>query len=322
MKQTVTVGFCGFWPTFDEHNNVFVEALRTSRDVVVIDTHHCNDEPDLLFFSNRDNRNIHRRFKRSIRIYFSGENDVPDMNDCDYALSMCNMSLNGRHLRYPLYMLYEYDDILVPVSMDRRDKMLSRGFCSAVVKNTTSSDPRRLEIIDRINALKPVAFGGAYRNNIGKCVADKIDFIKNFKFNLAIENSKVEGYVTEKIVEAFSAATIPIYWGDKAVTTDFNPAAFINAADYDTLDSLANAVEKIDNDDKAYMAMLTAPKITTATPDFNSQLEEFLSAIADNQQPRRSRYGYQLTLTERLRITGHMTGSRLAMAIARRALKK
>ena len=37
------------------------------------------------------------------------------------------------------------------------------------------------------------------------------------------------GYVTEKIVNAFLAGSIPIYWGSRAVLEIFNPESFIYA---------------------------------------------------------------------------------------------
>lgn len=45
-----------------------------------------------------------------------------------------------------------------------------------------------------------------YNNN-------KIDYLKQFLFNICAENASVNGYVTEKIFEAIEGGTIPIYWG-------------------------------------------------------------------------------------------------------------
>ena len=37
--------------------------------------------------------------------------------------------------------------------------------------------------------------------------------LEPFRFAMAFENANVSGYVTEKIVNAFLAGAIPIYWG-------------------------------------------------------------------------------------------------------------
>ena len=49
-------------------------------------------------------------------------------------------------------------------------------------------------------------------NNIGGAVSDKFAFQQKHKFSIAFENTSYCGYCTEKIVEAFVAGTIPIYW--------------------------------------------------------------------------------------------------------------
>jgi hypothetical protein len=52
---------------------------------------------------------------------------------------------------------------------------------------------------------------------------------KNYRFALVLENENLKGYVTEKIVNAFVAGCIPIYWGsDGFVKQIFNPNAYID----------------------------------------------------------------------------------------------
>ena len=53
--------------------------------------------------------------------------------------------------------------------------------------------------------------------------------------------------------------SIPIYWGSELVKNDFNADAFINVADYDSLEELVAQVEKIDKDDDLYRRYISAP---------------------------------------------------------------
>jgi hypothetical protein len=65
-----------------------------------------------------------------------------------------------------------------------------------------------------------------------------IDEYSKFKFVLAIENCEKKGYLTEKIINAFSAGSIPIYWGDHVYAKKlFNPKSFICIRDFDSYDS-------------------------------------------------------------------------------------
>lgn len=68
-------------------------------------------------------------------------------------------------------------------------------------------------------------FGGAFR------LTDlpKRDLMKPYVFNLCPENSVGEGYITEKIPEAFLAGCVPItYCRPEDLALDFNPRAVVN----------------------------------------------------------------------------------------------
>lgn len=52
------------------------------------------------------------------------------------------------------------------------------------------------------------------QNNLrGARVANKVKAIKQYMFHLSYENSVHEGYMTEKVIDALQAHTIPIYYG-------------------------------------------------------------------------------------------------------------
>ena len=56
---------------------------------------------------------------------------------------------------------------------------------------------------------------------------EKIDYLRSFKFTVAFENSRRAGYNTEKLYDAFSADTIPVYWGDPRLETIVNRDAVV-----------------------------------------------------------------------------------------------
>ena len=57
----------------------------------------------------------------------------------------------------------------------------------------------------------------------------KYEILEPYVFNLCFENSMFPGYYTEKIVQAWAAGTIPLYFSDTLVKSDFNKAAFLIA---------------------------------------------------------------------------------------------
>ena len=58
-----------------------------------------------------------------------------------------------------------------------------------------------------------------------------IDYISEYKFYLAFENTKSPGYITEKIVNAMLAGVIPVYWGDESIFEFVNRDAIIYVTD-------------------------------------------------------------------------------------------
>src|SRR3989339_823106 len=87
----------------------------------------------------------------------------------------------------------------------------------------------------------------------------KINFLKNYKFTIAFENSVTPGYNTEKLIHPIIANSIPIYFGDPFVSRDFNTKSFINVHDFKNMDDVIKRIIQIDNDNKLYERILNEP---------------------------------------------------------------
>ena len=88
------------------------------------------------------------------------------------------------------------------------------------------------------------------------------DFYRPYKFVIAFENSLGLHYTSEKIRLAFEAEAVPIYWGNPHVAHHCNPERFINAFDFDNLESLARHVMRVHADDALYLRYLSQPSRT------------------------------------------------------------
>ena len=89
------------------------------------------------------------------------------------------------------------------------------------------------------NTQKPKAVGNW-------CDVHLINIYKDYKFVIAMENKRVDGYVTEKILNAFYSGAIPIYWGSSNINDFFNKNAFINVSDYNSFDECINYILSMD----------------------------------------------------------------------------
>lgn len=313
MKKEIVVKFLDFWESFNPEDNKFVNLLRKHFSVKVL----ADDieTPDILFYS-RCGRHAHLKYD-CLKVYYTGENDFPDFNETDYAVSFYPSTCGGRNLRYPLYLLYE-PETTVNLSEFDSAGISERGFCSMVVSNVNICDPKRIRIADWIEEYKPISYGGKFRNNIGGPVADKLKFISGYKFNLALENSDVEGYVTEKILEPFISHTVPIYWGTDLVKKDFNPASFINVNDFHTKESLIAEIRRIDRDPVEYNKMLKANNwLDKLRLEYDDRLERFLYEIARDLKRHTVRYGEMGALHYYNGVLKPLEKSRWMMRIAK-----
>ena len=262
-KKQVRLAFCDLAPDWDARDNYFTQALEHAGWEITF----CNgpeEKPDFVLcgtfgfdFLKYD----------CCRIQFSGEDSWPDLNLYDYAMGFEVLDFDGRYLRLPLYaMRSSWAPALIKHTVPDEELLAKKKFCNFVVSNDYSNE--RNEFFAALNAHRPVDSGGGYMNNIGGPVTDKLAFQRGYKFSIAYENSRGPGYCTEKIVDAFAAATVPIYWGAPDVKQEFNPAAFLCADDYPDTAALIAAIDEIDRDDEKFLAMCHAPILA---PDGSSR---------------------------------------------------
>ena len=98
--------------------------------------------------------------------------------------------------------------------------------------------------------------GGRYKNNVGGYIQDKMKFLLDFKFSIAMENINGDGYISEKIIDSFIAGTIPIYYGSYMIEECVNPKAFILINGPKDMYDKIEYIKKIDNDDELYKSIL------------------------------------------------------------------
>lgn len=248
--RTIKVKFVDFFQDFNLENNFLLRAMKKNYDVV-----QC-DDPDYVIFSCFGDENL--KYENCVKIFFSGEDICPDFNLCDYGISFDNLSYEDRYLRYPLFSIWGMDKALQKHNYTENDIKAKTEFCNFVVSNA-NANPIRGEFFKKLSEYKQVSSGGRYMNNVGGPVEDKIAFQKKFKFSIAFENDASSGYTSEKILDAFKAKTIPIYWGNRNIAQDFNPKSFININDFGSLDEAVEYIKKVDNDDELFRKILSEP---------------------------------------------------------------
>ncbi len=243
------VAFADFPGRFDAGANLFLEALVTCLETSVV----AQEKADLLFYSDFGER--HWRFG-GLKVYVTGENMLPDFDQCDLAFTPLAVADDWRAVRLPYYaqVLRGMGDLIRPE--DYAPDPDRARFCSFVVSNPRG--PERNAFFRRLNRRRRVDSGGRHFNNTGGAVGDKMALLRECRFNLAFENSRSPGYITEKLVEPLLAGCIPIYWGAPDVREDFNPECMVNVSDFRDADDAIEHILSLNEDPERRLRMLKA----------------------------------------------------------------
>lgn len=247
--KIIKMKYVDFWPNFDVSKDLLYQILLSNPKYKV----EFSESPDYIIYSTFGHTHL---FYNCIKIFYAGEQQSPDFNICDYAISFEYINFMDRHFRLPL--MYQ------PLYRTDYEQMLKRNqnfittkneFCAFVYSNP-ESDPFRGEFFEELSKYKKINSGGRYKNNIGVPVINKIDFERKHKFSIAFENVSYPGYMTEKLMQSFAAGGIPIYWGDPTIGETFNSKAFINVMDYPSIESVIAYIKYLDQNNDAYNSVI------------------------------------------------------------------
>ncbi|NOX72670.1 MAG: hypothetical protein GXP03_03255 [Alphaproteobacteria bacterium] len=75
---------------------------------------------------------------------------------------------------------------------------------------------------------------------------DKADGLAPYRYSIIIENTRQDGYFTEKLIDAFLLNTVPIYWGAPDIGDFFNMDGIVECSDEA---SLVAAIRNVSEDD-------------------------------------------------------------------------
>lgn len=295
-RPTIKIKFTGFPDYHNPREQPYYQFLSSRYTVV-----ECN-EPDYVIDGGQSFEHVKYD---AVKILICSENEIPDFNAYDYAISSTVLDIGDRHMRMPWCAFSPHYRFLEERPKLSPEKLLSRKFCSFVVSNAEFGDPLRMKFFRELSKYKKVDSGGRFLNNIGGPVNDKDAFCRGYKFNIAFENSSSLGYVTEKIVDSYHASSIPIYYGDPTIETDFRKESMVYVRGEGDIERSVEEIIRLDGDDDAYLEMVNAPCLPEGrtTMDYHNDLQQFLSHIFDQPLTAARRlcpYGHQAMMRRHL----------------------
>ena len=193
---------------------------------------------------------------------YIGENVRPSFIGYNYSLSFDYDSYGGRNHRLPLWYArlawdgfvekprrvgannHGYEPLIDIKSLVRPRKLDMTGkdkFCALIAGNP---EGLRINLFHSISKYKQV---DGYGNMFGRALrGSKFDLLKDYKFCLCPENSVYDGYVTEKLIDAYAGGCVPIYSGDVSVGYDFNTSAFLNYQASKDMEDFVDTIKQMD----------------------------------------------------------------------------
>lgn len=70
----------------------------------------------------------------------------------------------------------------------------------------------------------------------------KIEALRDYQYTIVIENEKTDWWITEKLIDAFMARCIPVYWGCPSIADYFNTDGMILFDNVDQLKSILSTI--------------------------------------------------------------------------------
>ena len=286
MVSPVKVCTINFGPTFNFEGG-FLKCLLDLAFKSVVITPREKDADIVLTGVNMKRPRWYRSARRAYPRYpektiaVIRENQRPNYQHYKYSISSDFDSYGGRNLRLPSWYRYirwpgvapyvpkvnrhssygfeppvEVESLLRPrPAPSAADRTL---FCCLVASNP---EPHRLMCAERLSSIGGVDLFGPIA---GKPVQrSKYKILAPYRFNLCFENSIFPGYYTEKLLHAWVAGCIPLYFADRWCGRDFNPKAMINRADFATIDEFVDHVASVNKSREAMDELFRQPLLTT-----------------------------------------------------------
>jgi hypothetical protein len=234
------------------HHGIFNDILEEFYDVEYVKPDDNNY--DLIFDNVFGNKTIDN--KNSIKIFFTGESYDPRIGQYDLSLAF-NYTEHPKYMRLPLYYLYFPDKLNTEYDRGKCDPQSKKAFGCFLFsdgKEYLDGVKERNRVFHLLSQYKTIRSGGKLFNNIGRVIpkSETGIFLSNCKFIISIENKSYNGYITEKLFQAYFAGAIPIYYADDSVLADFNKKAIIWTKDYSSDYEFLDYIKQLDTDDKLY----------------------------------------------------------------------
>jgi hypothetical protein len=273
----------GLWGGFNEktdgiHFGFFEHVLSQVFGDAIHLTDNIRDADILLESHFTDSKFLFKNWRYSI--FFSGEGKYKIPSHA-YTFVMGAQPTGTHFISCPLYVVYDYcKPVVYPTNITT---VPTKNLCSVI--SSPESDKSRENILNmlKLNNIH-VDNAGGLNNNLGFTVSGNyyqqpiLDFYKQYKIVCAFENTMLDDYITEKILNSFRAGTIPLYLGSEKISEYFNPLRFIEV-NKDDIQITVNEINKLLTDESYWLYKVNQPIFKRSTSDIIETIIQQMKAL-------------------------------------------
>ena len=218
----------------------------------------------------------HKKWKQTY--LFNGESTLR-CNPNDYDVAMWGERNYKNVINVPLFIPYLYTNNFVNTLMEPKNvtDVPNKEVC-VIISNPGGQ--MRNSFLKKLEQNFKVTYAGGYKNNTGGAIPypynsiEFLNFVRQFKFIVSMENSRNDTYITEKVIHGLLANTIPIYWGSSKVFDYFNFKRMLNLTDESSIDNIIYNMKEISANNEKWLEIVNQPNF------INNKLERTISEIA------------------------------------------
>ena len=221
------------------------------------------------------------KYKKWKQTYLFNGESIMRQNSNEYDIVLWGERNHNNVINVPLFVPYLYTNNFI-------DRLIAHKNITNVPYNDVCviiSNPGghiRNSFLNKLERNFKITYAGSYKNNIGGNIPyayntdEFINFVRNFKFIISMENSRNDTYITEKIIHGLLANTIPVYWGSERVFDYINPNRILNLENENMIDEIIYRMKQISENPNEWL------KIVNQNNFVNNKLERTMEDIAND----------------------------------------
>jgi len=260
------ISFVDFWPSFDPLSNIFTDMMRfIFEDFEVVAPENAN-----IIFSSVFGEAYKTYLNKLPILQYIGEPIVPKNEPGVTYLSTNYENSATKNFRLPLWILqfdwffrtqgYSPENFQIPIrQLYTRRRYVKRDLFSVSIFNHDRAGNR----IAYLSALKAKGIPAyAYGKPFGNWFfgeRQKMHILSHFTFANCFENDTLAGYHTEKLVHAYFAGCVPLYWGSNTHSIDFNPEAYLFYREDQTMEDFVEQIIRLSYSERDMRRMVQTP---------------------------------------------------------------